>query len=470
MHRNGMAENPEKKGEAAAARREGTGAGVVVRFAPSPTGLLHLGNVRAAVLNWLFARRHGGRFVLRFDDTDPGRVREEYVAAIREDLAWLGLDWDEEIHQSARVDRYRRAAERLKEAGRLYPCYETPEELDLKRRVQRMRGRPPVYDRAALGLSEGERSRLEAEGRRPHWRFLLETDAPVEWDDLIRGRQRIDPASLSDPVLVRADGSFLYLLPSVVDDIELGITHVIRGEDHVTNTAEQIQLVTALGGRPPAFAHFPLLLAADGRPLSKRAGDASLRRLREEGVEPLAIVALLATLGTGRAPESVTSLDALVADFDLAAFSKAAVRLDPDQLHRLSRHALHHLPWTVVADRPELAGVGPELWEVVRGNLDSLADLGHWKRVVAGGIVPVIADADRGFLAEAAELLPEDWAGDVWSRWTAAVRARTGRKGQALFLPLRRAITGRETGPEMSRLLPLIPRALVERRLKGEEA
>ncbi|RMF74404.1 MAG: glutamate--tRNA ligase, partial [Alphaproteobacteria bacterium] len=299
---------------------------VVVRFAPSPTGHLHLGNVRAAVLNWLFARRHGGRFILRFDDTDPGRVREEYVTAIREDLAWLGLDWDEEIRQSSRIDRYRAAAERLKEAGRLYPCYETPEELALKRRVQRMRGRPPVYDRTALGLSEEERARLEAEGRRPHWRFLLATDAAVEWEDLIRGHQRIDPASLSDPVLIRADGSFLYLLPSVVDDIDLGVTHVIRGEDHVTNTAEQIQLITALGGKLPAFAHFPLMLGPDGRPLSKRAGDISLRRLREEGVLPLAVLALLATLGTGRAPESVTSREELIADFDIGAFSKAAVR------------------------------------------------------------------------------------------------------------------------------------------------
>ncbi len=456
--------------EAAASDRRTVPPPVVVRFAPSPTGHLHLGNVRAAVLNWLFARRHGGRFILRFDDTDPSRVREEHVAAIREDLAWLGLDWDEEIRQSERLDRYRAAAERLKAAGRLYPCYETPEELALKRRVQRMRGLPPVYDRAALGLRAAERARLEAEGRRPHWRFLLETEAPVEWEDLIRGRQRIDPASLSDPVLIRADGSFLYLLPSVVDDIETGVSHVIRGEDHVTNTAEQIQLITALGGRVPHFAHFPLLLGPDGRPLSKRAGDISLRRLRAEGIQPLAVLALLATVGTGRAPEAVASREELIAGFEIGAFSKAAVRFDPDQLARINRHLLHRTPYARLADRPELAGIGPELWEAVRENLDTLADLGHWRRVVEGPLVPVIAQADRAFLAEAARCLPETWTGEAWSRWIATLKSRTGRRGRALFRPLRLAVTGRGSGPEMAKLLPLIPRERVRRRLLGEEA
>ena len=470
MSQRGMPEDPHKDGEHAPASCDGGHAGVVVRFAPSPTGHLHLGNVRAAVLNWLFARRHGGRFILRFDDTDPNRVREEYVTAIREDLAWLGLDWDEEIRQSTRLDRYRAAAERLKEAGRLYPCYETPQELALKRRIQRMRGRPPVYDRAARRLSEAERRRLEAEGRRPHWRFFLDTDAPVVWEDLIRGRQTIDPSSLSDPVLIRADGSFLYLLPSVVDDIETGVTHVIRGEDHVTNTAEQIQLITALGGRLPAFAHFPLLLGPDGRPLSKRAGDISLRRLRKEGIQPLAVLALLATVGTGRAPESVTSREELIAGFDIAAFSKAAVRFDPEQLARINRHLLRRMPHAALADRPELAGIDPALWAVVRENLDTLADLGHWQRVVEGPLEPVITQADRAFLAEAARCLPETWTDEAWSRWTAELKERTGRRGRALFRPLRLAITGRESGPEMAKLLPLVPRERVRRRLLGEEA
>ncbi len=457
------------QGSAAAAGGKSS-APVVVRFAPSPTGYLHLGNVRAAVLNWLFARRHGGRFILRFDDTDPERVRAEYVDAIREDLTWLGLDWDQEIRQSTRIDRYRAAAERLKAAGRLYPCYETPEELALKRRIQRMRARPPVYDRAALELSAEERMRLEAEGRRPHWRFLLETDAPVEWDDLIRGRQRIDPSSLSDPVLIRADGSFLYLLPSVVDDIETGVTHVIRGEDHVTNTAEQIQLIAALGGESPRFAHFPLMLGPDGRPLSKRAGDISLRRLREEGMRPLAVLALLATVGTGRAPESVTAREELIADFDLGAFSKAAVRFDPEQLARINRHVLRRTPHAELAERPELAGIAPALWEAVRDNLDTLADLGHWRRVVEGPLAPVISEADRAFLTQAAHCLPEDWDATAWSRWTTALKAQTGRKGRALFRPLRLAITGRESGPEMAKLLPLVPRERVRKRLLGEEA
>ncbi len=454
--------------EAANAADEKAAGPPVVRFAPSPTGLLHVGNVRAALLNWLFARRHGGRFILRIDDTDPSRSREEFVEAIREDLAWLGLDWDEEVRQSARLDLYREAADRLRRSGRLYPCYETPEELALKRRLQRARGRPPVYDRAALKLDAEERARLEAEGRRPHWRFLLDRSAPVCWRDLIHGRMHVDPASLSDPVLVRADGSFLYLLPSCVDDAALAVTHVIRGEDHLTNTGEQIQLATALGARPPVFAHFPLLHGPGGAPLSKRAGDLSIRALREGGAEPFAVVALLACLGTGRSPESVRDMDDLVARFDPAAFSRSSAVFDPAALARLDARLLHRREYEEIADRPEMSGVARELWEAVRGNIAHLAEVQEWRRIVEGPVEPRIAAEDREFLARAAERLPARLDGRGWREWTAALKEETGRTGRALFLPLRRALTGRDHGPEMAALLPLIGREKARARLKGE--
>ncbi|RMF16729.1 MAG: glutamate--tRNA ligase, partial [Alphaproteobacteria bacterium] len=383
---------------------------------------------------------------------------------------WLGLDWDEEVRQSTRLDRYREAADRLRAAGRLYPCYETPEELELKRRLQRAQGRPPVYDRAALSLDAQERGRLEGEGRRPHWRFLLDRSTAVAWDDLIRGPQHVDPGSLSDPVLVRADGSFLYLLPSSVDDIALAVTHVIRGEDHVTNTGEQIQLIEALEAVPPAFAHFPLLRGAGGAPLSKRAGDLSIRALREGGAEPLAIVSLLACLGTGRSPEAVRDLDELVAQFDLGAFSRSSAIFDPEELDRLDARLLHHREYEEIAARPEMAGVTRELWEAVRGNIGHLAEVQDWRRIVEGPIEPVIEAEDRDFLARAAELLPPVLDKEGWRAWTAALKKQTGRKGRALFRPLRLALTGREAGPEMAALLLLIGRGKAQARLKGEKA
>src|SRR5687767_7972822 len=289
---------------------------VTTRFAPSPTGRLHVGNVRTALHNWLLAKKHGGRFLLRIDDTDLARSEERFVVAIREDLTWLGLSPDGEERQSARLGIYEAAFERLNAAGRVYPAYETAQELDLKRKVALGRGLPPVYDRAALLLSDAERAAKEAEGIAPHWRFKLDHDAPIEWDDGIRGPQHFEPAQMSDPVVRRADGSWLYMLPSAIDDIAMGVTEVLRGEDHVSNTAVQVQMFSALGAEPPRFAHEALLVGTEGK-LSKRLGSLGCDVLRESGIEPEAVVALLARLGTSEPVEPIAERAALVDSFDL---------------------------------------------------------------------------------------------------------------------------------------------------------
>jgi glutamyl-tRNA synthetase len=443
---------------------------VIVRFAPSPTGRLHAGNIRTALLNWLFARKHGGRFILRLDDTDAERSTEEFADGIREDLGWLGLDWAEEVRQSDRFARYEAAVERLKASGRLYPAYETPEELELKRKRQLARGNPPVYDRAALKLTDADRAKLEAEGRKPHWRFKLE-QRDVAWDDLVRGQQHVDAASLSAPILVREDGTYLYTLPSVVDDIDLGITHVIRGEDHVANTAPQIQLFEALGAAPPAFGHHNLLVGPDGQALSKRVRSNSISGLREEGIEPMAVASYAATIGTSDPVTPQASLDALVAAFDFAKLSRAPARFDPQELHLLNARLLHALPYDAVAARLRALGAdgGPVFWEAVRGNLAVLEDARHWWRVVEGPLAPVI-EQPALCRAAAALLPPEPWDGETWSLWSSAVKQTTGAKGKALFQPLRLALTGEAHGPELKQLLPLIGRARAEARLNGNIA
>ncbi|MFG1298642.1 glutamate--tRNA ligase [Xanthobacter sp. V3C-3] len=453
------------------------GAAPVVRFAPSPTGLIHVGNARTALLNALLARRAGGTFILRLDDTDAARSRAEYAQAIVADLHWLGIPPDRAFRQSDRLSAYAEAAERLKAAGRLYPAYETEEELELKRRLQRARGLPPVYDRAALALSAEERARLEAEGRRPHWRFRLD-HRTVGWVDGVRGPQHVDTASLSDPVLVRADGSFLYTLPSVVDDIAMGITDVIRGEDHVTNTAVQIEIFEALGGPVPRFAHHNLLTLPSGEGLSKRLGHLSLAALREAGHEALAVAAAAVLVGTSSALEAVESLDALAARVDLAHISRAPARFDPDELGALTARTLHLMPPEVAVPRLEAAGIGggADFWRAVRGNLERFDDAATWWHIVSAPAAGGIAEEDRAFLAEAAGLLPagpwgaDTWTPDAWSAWTRALKAATGRSGRSLFHPLRLALTGREKGPELAALLPLMGRARVAGRLAGQVA
>jgi len=443
---------------------------VTVRFAPSPTGLLHVGNVRTALVNWLLARSKGGRFVLRLDDTDMERSTQEFAAAIHEDLAWLGLTPDEVFRQSDRFDKYAAAAEKLKQAGLLYPCYETADELDRKRRLQRTRGLPPVYDRAALKLTEDERAALEAEGRKPHWRFKLSGE-PAIWTDLVRGEVSIDTASISDPILVREDGSYLYTLPSTVDDVEFGITHIVRGEDHVTNSGAQIEIFRALGGDVPQFAHMSLLVDAEGGKLSKRLGGLTIRSLREEGYEPIAIASLLAKLGTSDPVEPRPSLDVLAQEFAFDKMGRAPARFDTRELKALNAKVLHEQPFDAVKDRLTALGVGggAEFWEAVRPNLERVDDAADLWAIVQGPVEPVIED--RAFIDEARALLPEGPLTDEsWSVWTGAVKDKTGAKGKALFMPLRLALTGRPHGPEMQKLLTLIGRERAMKRLSGEAA
>ncbi len=432
---------------------------VVTRFAPSPTGRLHVGNIRTALHNFLFARKHGGRFLLRIDDTDLERSREEFVDAIVDDLSWLGLRSDAMVRQSERFALYEREFERLRAAGRVYACYETPEELELRRKVLLGRGLPPVYERKAEGSPVPE-------GVAPHWRFKLDHDHPIEWDDLIRGHQKFDPKLISDPVIRRADGSWLYLLPSVIDDIDLEITNIVRGEDHVSNSAVQLQMFAALGAEPPRLAHEALLVAAEGK-LSKRLGSYGAEHLREEGVEPMALLSLLARIGTSEPVEAVPSLDGLAATFDFAHFGRAPAHFDPHDVELLNAKLLHHLDHKDVADRlPE--SVGEEEWLVLRGNLAHLAEAAEWVAVLNGEIeaTEVVQD-DKPLLDEAARLATSiDWSDDPWHVRTDQLKASSGRKGRALFRPLRLAITGRESGPEMAPLVRLIGKERTVQRLQ----
>lgn len=438
---------------------------VAVRFAPSPTGRLHVGNARGALLNWLFARKAGGSFLLRLDDTDTARSTEEFAKGIEADLRWLGLDWDRYAKQSDRFALYTAATEKLKASGRLYPCYETAEELELRRKIQLSQKKPPVYDRAALKLTDEDRAKFEAEGRKPHWRFKLEHRVTA-WNDLVHGRVEIDAASLSDPVLVRSDGYPLYTLSSVVDDGDLAISHVIRGEDHVTNTAAQIQLFEALGYAVPVFGHFSLLLDADGGGLSKRLGSLSLGDLREQGYEPMALNSLLARLGSADPVEPKLDTAALIAGFDLSRFSRAPARLDPHELDLLNAKILHATPFEAVRDRlPQ--GATESFWQAVHGNIGKVSEAAEWWTVVSGDLIPIIEDA--AVVAAAAETLPaEPWDATTWKAWSQAISAKTGAKGKALFHPLRLALTGRDKGPEMAPLLPLIGRDRVAKRLTGK--
>jgi glutamyl-tRNA synthetase len=441
----------------------------VVRFAPSPTGRIHIGNARTALLNYFFARKHGGTFILRFDDTDAERSTEEFALGIEVDLAWLGVEPDQKFSQSERFALYDAAAERLKQAGRLYPCYETPDELERRRRLQIARGAPPVYDRAALKLSAQERAALDAGGRRPHWRFKLAPET-VRWRDLVRGDSHIDCASLSDPVLIREDGSYLYTLPSVVDDLEAGVTHIIRGEDHVTNTAVQIELFEALGGRAPQFGHHNLLIGADGQGLSKRTGALSIAGLREAGVETLAVAAMAALTGSSIAVQPVHSLPELAGLFDLSAISHSSARFDDEELRALSQRVLHGLSYDAARDRLEALDIvghkAEPLWLAARGNLTQFSDIAEWWAVVEGEIAP--ANVESGFAEAAAKALPpEPWDDKTWAAWVDALKLSTGLKGKALFHPLRMALTGREAGPELAKLLPLLGRARVLARLRA---
>ncbi|WP_170406631.1 glutamate--tRNA ligase [Ruegeria arenilitoris] len=430
------------------------------RFAPSPTGYIHVGNLRTALMNYLIARKAGGTFILRIDDTDPERSKEEYVDAIKQDLEWLGLHWDRVERQSDRLDRYAEAADKLREIGRFYEAFETPTELDLKRKKQLNMGKPPVYDRAALNLSEAEKEALRSERGNGVWRFKLDHER-IEWTDGILGDVSIDAASVSDPVLIRGDGQVLYTLASVVDDTEMGVTDVVRGADHVTNTATQIQIIKALGGTVPRFAHHSLLTGPQGEALSKRLGTLALRDLREQGVEPMALLSLMARLGSSDPVELRSDMAELIEGFDVTRFGSAPTKFDVQDLFPLTARYLQTLPLEKVADAVAAAGVPDELaepfWMMARENITTLKDLKGWWELCRDGAEPLIDDEDREFVAQAMELLPEGpFDGETWGKWTAAVKEATGRKGKGLFMPLRKALTGMERGPEMATFLPLL--------------
>ncbi|WP_420568324.1 glutamate--tRNA ligase [Thalassovita sp.] len=429
------------------------------RFAPSPTGYIHVGNLRTALMNYLIARKAGGQFILRIDDTDPERSKQEYVDQIQRDLEWLGLTWDRMERQSERLDLYADAADKLREIGRFYECFESPTELDLKRKKQLNMGKPPVYDRAALNLSDEEKAKLREE-RGGYWRFLLNQER-IEWNDGILGDISIDAASVSDPVLIRADGQVLYTIASVVDDTDMGVTDVVRGSDHVTNTATQIQIMEALGHKAPNFAHHSLLTGPQGEALSKRLGTLALKDLREQGIEPAAVLSLMARLGSSDPVELRSNLDEIAEGFELTHFGSAPTKFDMQDLFPLTGHYLQTLPYADMAEDIRALGVPDDLaeqfWTVMRDNITIKADLAGWWELCRDGAQPDIADEDREFIAQAMLLLPEGpFDGGTWKSWTTAVKEATGRKGKGLFMPLRKAVTGQSRGPDMGDLMPLL--------------
>ncbi len=431
----------------------------VTRFAPSPTGYIHVGNLRTALMNFMIARKAGGTFILRIDDTDPERSKPEYVDAIKQDLEWLGLTWDRVETQSSRLDRYAAAADDLRAKGRFYEAFETPTELDLKRKKQLNMGKPPVYDRAALALSDAEKDALRAE-RSGHWRFKLD-QSRIEWTDGVLGDISIDAASVSDPVLIRGDGQVLYTLASVVDDTDMGVTHVVRGSDHVTNTATQIQMIQAIDGTVPSFAHHSLLTGPAGESLSKRLGTLALRDLRENGVEPMALLSLMARLGSSQPVEVRSTMEELIEGFDINQFGSAPTKFDVDDLGPLTARALSGMALDAVADDVAAAGVPGDqaeaFWQLTRDNIGTRADLAGWWQILQNGATPLVDAEDADFVSEALAALPDlPFTATTWSDWTGQMKATTGRKGKSLFMPLRKALTGRAKGPEMAEFMPLM--------------
>ncbi len=437
---------------------------IKVRFAPSPTGHMHIGNTRTALFNWLWAKKMGGEFMLRIDDTDFLRSKKEYEDSLRESLIWLGLTWSEEARQSARFERYNEITEKLKAQGRIYPCYETPEELEFKRKRAMSKGLPPIYDRQALQYTKDDIARFEAEGRKPHYRFKL-LDGEIAWDDAIRGHIKYEAQNLSDPIIIREDGSYLYHLPSVIDDCDFGITHIVRGEDHVTNTASQIQMFEAIGGKVPTFAHLPLLTGKEGK-LSKRLGSLGVRELKAEGVENMAICSFLAKLGTSEAIEPFYSLEELAQTLDFTKIGRAQPKFDEEELKHFNLKYIRHLPYANVAGR---INGSEDFWNKVRANLNTVEDFNLWNNICNGEVQPIMEETsvtDAG-----AELLPsEPWNDETFNLWMNEIKAKTAKKGKELFHPIRKALTGLDNGPELKVLLPLIGYDKVLKRLKGQKA
>jgi glutamyl-tRNA synthetase len=440
---------------------------ILVRFAPSPTGWIHVGNVRTALVNYLFAKNAGGEFMLRIDDTDTVRSKPEYEAGLQEDLKWLGLNWDKFAKQSDRFDRYDLAKEKLIKDGRLYACYETAEEIDVKRKMMASRGLPPIYDRAALKLTDEDRKKLEAEGRKPHWRFKM-NHAPIVWDDMIRGKVEFDGAKISDPVLIREDGVALFTLSTSVDDGELNITHIIRGEDHVSNTAVQVQIMEALGHKVPTLGHMALLKMKEGK-ISKREGGGDVRSLREEGIFPIALASYLSRIGTSDSIELSESMDAIIKNFAIDKFGRSMANYDPEELARLNQKLLHHMSFAEAKPYVKGFDIDETFWLQIRGNLASIGQIQDWVEMLKQPLNPVIDDPE--FTTAAAKLLPEgEWGQHSWDEFVNKVKETTGRKGKELFMPLRMALTGRHDGPELKALFALLGRERAQQRLQGKAA
>jgi glutamyl-tRNA synthetase len=444
---------------------------VICRFAPSPTGRLHVGNVRTALMNWLFVREKRGKFILRIDDTDTSRSTDAYVSGIKDDLNWLGLDWDHTFNQSDRFQTYISIAEKLKKNGLLYACYETSEELDRQRKLQRVQGKPPIYNRSGLELTSHQKTAYEDEGRRPHWRFRL-SGAIVTWNDMVRGNQIVDTSSLSDPVLIRGDGTFLYTLPSVVDDIDKNITHVIRGEDHVTNSGAQIEVFKALSKHIPTFAHTPLLVGKDGKGLSKRLGSLSMEELKSQGLEPLAICSLLGKIGTSDSIEPRASMNILTSEFSFSKIGRAPARFDEAELELLNGKLLNELSYKDVSAKLSEIGIiaSKDFWELIRSNILKMNDAILWNEIIFKDIQGQINEEDKDFCFGAAEMLPSSITYNTWSEWTNALKIKYNRKGRNLFMPLRKALTGLDKGPEMAKLIVLLGSDKARERLRNISA
>ena len=437
---------------------------IKVRFAPSPTGFMHIGNTRTALFNWLLAKKLGGKFMLRIDDTDRLRSKKEYEDAMRESLVWLGFKWSEEARQSARFDRYNEVKEKLMAEGRIYACYETPEELEIKRKRAMAKGLAPVYDRQALHYTAEDLAKFKAEGRKPHYRFKL-LDGVIEWDDIVRGHCRYEAEKLSDPIIIREDGSYLYHLPSCIDDSDFGITHIVRGEDHTTNTASQIQMFEAIGGKVPTFAHLPLLTGTEGK-LSKRLGSLGVRELKAEGVEAMAICSFLAKLGTSDAIEPYYSLDELAASLDFTKLGRSQPKFDEEELKHFNTKVVRSMPYSLVKDRID---ADETFWNNVRANLDVVDDVKVWEDICHKEVTPIIED--KALTDLAAELLPaETWTENTFNEWMSILKAQSGKKGRELFHPLRKALTALDDGPELKTLLPLIGYEKAKKRLLGQKA
>ena len=438
----------------------------VSRFAPSPTGLLHLGNIRTALINWLYARTNNGKFILRIDDTDLERSKDEYISQIKYDLDWLGIDFDETFNQSSRFDRYREQFEKLKADGRIYPCYETPEELERKRKLLIAAGGKQVYDRSAMELTDQQKKDYEAEGRKPHWRFLLKTER-MKWDDLLKGEIDIDLTSLSDPVLFREDGVPLYTFSSAVDDIDYGITNVIRGDDHTSNTAVQVEIINALDQNKITFAHHALLKASSGDKLSKRDNVISISSFREANMEPISILSLLATIGTSNSIELKDNIDQIKSEFKLSTISTSPGRIEIDVLNALNKKQVQKYNFSEIEERLKKIDekIDQKFWETIRGNLNVVEDIKQWTDIVFNS--ETIKPSDKDYIKIAMELIPDDpWNDETWGLWTSAIKEKTGRKGKDLFLPLREAFTGLNHGPEMKLLIQLLGREKIIERVE----